>query len=205
LTQFRNGLEKLNPVDKKVAINAINEATKFNKFLDENIVFCSDELYLIAEKEIPDADFYGDYVQLENGIGMLRLLQENWEDVKDDFLSEISNKEKNIIFVTAKSASKTIKKISDEINISLKNKTTSVQIIKNNYLGESVTVAGLICATDIFEQLKFDKENDIIVLPESMFNIDDYTLDQISKTAILKKMECEILLINELFENWKWL
>ena len=194
ITKFRKNLDKIERVDKKLAIELIEISDKYRK------TYCSDEIYLLAEKDIPEEDFYDDYPQLENGIGMIRMFLENWEFGKEEFLEYLSKLKKNIVFVTGALFYGYLKKISDEINKHYKYKTRVVKI-RNDYLGESVTVAGLITATDVLNQLKLSK-NEIPAFSSNMFNTDDITLDNVSKIDLKKRIGANLLIIDEEFADW---
>ncbi len=83
LTKFRNSLQKIQTVNSKLAKQIIKISRIFPK------TYCSDEIYILANQQIPPEDFYDNYPQLENGIGMIRLLLENWKKNKKRFINEI--------------------------------------------------------------------------------------------------------------------
>jgi putative radical SAM enzyme (TIGR03279 family) len=202
LTQYRDGLTELRITTREEALAAIQLSDRYNAKEEYPRIFCSDEFYILADQEIPDSDFYQGYDQLENGIGMIRLSLENWEDIKDDFCNEISEIEKTLIFVTSKSPSKFIESIVKEVNNFFNFEKCKVQIIENNYLGETVTVAGLISANDIFEQIPTLKDQ-IMVLPSSIFNDDEVTIDQVTKFEIIEHYEEDVIIMNQLFDGWE--
>ena len=162
--------------------------------------FCSDELYVLANKELPPAEIYDEANQYENGIGMLSKLLANWKKERKINLEHIEEIGKNIVFVTGKLAYSTIKKISDDINSASRFQTRVVQV-DNNYFGNSVTVAGLLTATDIFAQVKIS-ENEIISVCETMFKGQEITLDEVNLNDFMKHFQGETLLVSEEFGNW---
>lgn len=197
LSKFRNSLTQLFPVNSEQAIQILKLSSGFPR------TYCSDEIYLLANEKIPPEDFYDGYPQLENGIGMIRLLLENWKLNKNDFISDIQELSEKIVFITAKLAYSTIFGISNEINRLLPQKTRVVEVI-NNAFGENVTVAGLLTASDIISQVKLGK-NEIPALSSNVFNDDDLTIDGSSKDELKKHYGGRLLIINEEFVEWRFI
>ncbi|MBN1326478.1 MAG: DUF512 domain-containing protein [Candidatus Cloacimonetes bacterium] len=196
LTDFRSCLSKLDPVDKIHAENIIKIASAFPK------TYCSDEIFLKADHEIPPEEYYHDYPQLENGIGMIRLLLNNFRINKLDFLKFLRKIPEKIIFVTADLAASTIRQLTEIINRSLPDKCDLVNV-QNNFFGRSVTVSGLLTARDIFSQLQLT-ENTIPAFSSNLFNDQNLTLDNVSSSDFVAKYG-RILIIHEQFESWELL
>ena len=196
ITKFRDNLTEIDKVDYATANELIDASSKY-----EN-AFCSDEIYLLAKREIPDDEFYQDYPQLENGIGMIRMFWENWNDVKDDFILEMNKLGKEIVFVTGALFYDNLKKLSDEINLVSHIKSRVVKVI-NNFLGKTVTVAGLLTAQDILSQVKIGK-NEIVALSSNVFNTEDITLDNITKYELKKRLQTSLMVIDEEFADWEY-
>lgn len=194
LTKFRSTLTSLSPVDSTLAAQILSIASKFQR------TYCSDEIYLLANEEIPPEEFYDGYPQLENGIGMLRLLLENWKVNKTKFISDIRSKSGQIVFITGELAFSTISGISDEINQKITMKTRVIKIT-NYAFGENVTVAGLLNASDILDQIILSS-NEIPAISSNIFNEKDFTIDGMSKGKLKQLMGNQLLIINEEFENW---
>ncbi len=194
LSKFRSSLTQLFPVNSEQAAQILKLSSRFPR------TYCSDEIYLLANEDIPLEDFYDSYPQLENGIGMIRLLLENWKLNKNDFIVDIQKLNEKIVLITAKLAYSTICGISDEINRSLPQKTRVVKVI-NNAFGENVTVAGLLTASDIIDQVKLEN-NEIPAFSSNVFNEDDLTIDGLSKDELKKQYGGRLLIINEEFEEW---
>lgn len=197
ITKFRDNLTEIKKVDYATANKLIDASSKY-----EN-AFCSDEIYLLADREIPDDEFYQDYPQLENGIGMIRMFWDNWNDVKDDFISEINDIGKEIVFITGALFYENLKKLSDEMNLLSQVKSRVVKVI-NNFLGETVTVAGLLTAQDILSQVKIGK-NEIVALSSNVFNTENITLDNITRCDFKKRLQTDLMVIDEEFADWEYL
>jgi len=196
LTKYRDSLTNLKTVNSKQAKEILDISQKYTK------TYCSDEIYLLADQEIPNEDFYDDFPQLENGIGMIRLLLENWKIKKRSFISEIKKYEENFIFITGILSEKYIQKIADDINSELENKVRALAIT-NHFFGESVTVSGLLSARDIISQINL-AENEIPVLSSNTFNTEGFTIDNIHLKYLMKEFNGKLLIINEQFSDWDW-
>lgn len=151
------GEKGLKQVDKQCAIETLNIASKYKR------VCCSDEFFLLAEREIPPAKYYGNFCQLEDGVGALRM-------VLDDFNSRQLPKELvkplKLSFAASYAAKDTFEKISAKLN-KIKNLTVTVNPVKSEYWGEDITVAGLITTDDLIRTVK-NLDTDVVVIPSVM-------------------------------------
>lgn len=155
VTQFRK--ESLKQVDKDCALQTIEIASKYNK------VCCSDEFFILAEKAIPPAKYYGNFAQLEDGVGAIRMLLEDFKQLE---LPKSLNKPLKILFATSYAAKAALDEICSKLN-RIKNLTAEVVPVKSNYWGRDITVAGLITTDDLIEALN-GKEGDFTVIPSVM-------------------------------------
>jgi len=202
LTKYRENLTPITPFTVDTARAVLQIAKEVGQELDDNFIFCADELYNLANKPIPSAEYYGDFPQIENGIGMLRLLLENWEGNKKNFLKEIKRLKKRLVLITATSATPYLTQIAEEINTMAGKELARVCTIKNHFMGTSVTVAGLLTYQDIIEQTLL-AEDELPAMPASIFNTDSLTLDNIHRDAFKEHWQRDILLIDELFQDWE--
>ncbi len=199
LTRFRKHLTDLRRVNPDEACKIIETADSFNRTQDFNRIFCSDELYLVAGIDIPDEDFYLDFEQIENGIGMVRTLIENWEAYKEEFLGEfLQGGWQRIALVTGELAYPLIESIAQEITDF--GVFAEVIAVKNRFLGESVTVAGLLTGSDIVAQVD-GSGYDAILIPSSILNTDGFTLDGFTLEEMEKRINCRIVLLDELMQR----
>lgn len=155
VTQFRK--DKLVQVDAKVARETIEIASKYKK------VCCSDEFFLLAGMPIPDKKYYGDFGQLDDGVGSLRYLLEYFKSCK---LPKKVSKPLKIAFATSYAAKEAFNEIAAELN-KIENLTVTINPVKSNYWGENITVAGLITSDDLIAAVK-DVEADYVVIPSIM-------------------------------------
>lgn len=155
ITQFRK--EGLQQVDKKCAVETLDIASKYKK------VCCSDEFFLLAEREIPPTKYYGNFCQLEDGVGALRMLL---DDFKSSALPKLIKKPLKISFAASYAAKYAIEKIAKDLN-KIKNLTVTVNPVKSNYWGQDITVAGLITTYDLINTVK-DLDTDMVIIPTVM-------------------------------------
>ena len=194
LTKYRDGLAKLEPFNKENASSVLDIIDKYaEKSLEKYAsrrIYGSDEFYLLAEREIPSAEFYGDFLQLENGVGLWALLKsEAYSAIK-----EVGEKsvDRHISIATGVSAYPLIRDIADKCEQKCKGLKCDVYAIKNNFFGEKITVSGLITATDIYEQLKDTDLGETLYIPSSMLRdggdmfLDSITLDELSDKLNVK-------------------
>ncbi len=192
LTKFREGLEKLEPYNKETAgetIDIIQEyADKFRKEYGIGLCYPADEFFIKAERDLPDADYYDGYPQLDNGVGLVR-------SFIDDFIDEMEycNEQPTHKSVTLATGTdfypylyELCKEAEEKYNIEI-----NVKKIINNFFGETITVSGLVTGIDLFEQLKDCDLGEFLLLPSSM--ISDYTNYTENKNKFLDDMTVEEL------------
>ena len=155
ITQFRK--EGLKQVDKKCAQETIKIASKYKR------VCCSDEFFLLAEQDIPPTKYYGNFNQLEDGVGSIRMLL---DDFKSRKLPKKINTRLKLSFATSYAAKYAIDKIAEKLN-KIKNLSVTVNPVKSDYWGQDITVAGLITTDDLIKTVK-NIDTDIVIIPSVM-------------------------------------
>lgn len=166
LTAFRDNLQNLEPLGKQDALEVIALAEEYyNK--RAYFCFCSDEMYNIAQKQVPSYEYYGDFGQIENGVGL-----------KAKFLREVERaveartikKNRNVGIITSISGAKDIAVACNIIAKKWTNFAYDIYTIPNRYFGASITVAGLLTYSDIVIELGGKQlNNDFLVVPAVMF------------------------------------
>lgn len=194
LTKHREGLCELKGYDKQSASQVIDAINDFNlHHYDEfgrNFCYAADEFYLKAERKIPDYNYYDDFRQLDNGVGMWRLLKSEFSDELESF-NECSDKKTAII--TGVAASPLMNELAEYVKSRFPSKTIDVFTIVNDFFGHDITVAGLITAGDIINQVKDLSGYDVALIPSVMLRdgddkvfLDDITLDELSAKLNVK-------------------
>ncbi len=187
LTRHREGLYPLSRFSKDEAAKIIAQVNAVGdeclKTHGGRIFFCSDELYLTAELPLPPSEYYEDYAQLENGVGMLRLFE-------DDFCDELELSDKvavprRVSIATGVAAFDTVKRLTDSLDMDV-----TVYKIINDFYGEGVTVSGLLTGQDLAAQLAEKELGDELLIPANCLRdgvfLDDMTLDELMQRLGIK-------------------
>ena len=188
LTKFRKGLARLEPVTKEKAGEIIDLVDEYGaKCLEKygtRMFFCADEFYIKAERPLPDEEYYEEYQQLDNGVGMLR-------STMNEFLSGLEDAESGDVasftVATGKAAEPFIARLVAEAKKKFPQLRGEVVGIVNDFFGHSITVSGLVTAQDLIAQLK-DRPTlgERVLIPANMLRhgegvfLDDVTLGQAS-------------------------
>ena len=170
ITKFRENLAHVTTYTKEESLNEIERVEELQKkFIKETgtpFVRLSDEFYLVAGKEIPDAAFYEDYHQIEDGIGMVRCFRDaidnSLEELDTDMTGSFSIVTGVLAYPELLEASRKIKKVNPNIQL-------DVYEIVNNYFGKTITIAGLLTGTDIVDQLKDRINTKYLIMSNNMF------------------------------------
>ena len=197
LTKFREGLYPLELFTKEDAGEVIDLIESYQKEIYEeyglHFIHASDEWYILAERDFPDEERYDGYIQLENGVGMMRLLDSEFHEALanlkvSDRYEEALNITKTVSMATGKLAYPLIRRLADEIEDNFKGVKINVYEIRNDFFGENITVAGLITGTDLMAQLKGKNLGEKLLLPSTMIRtgeevfLDDVTLTELENT-----------------------
>lgn len=205
LSRFREGLEPLEPFTPEDARHVLEQIRRWqNTLFPEyglHFVHASDEWYILAGEEMPPEESYDGYLQLENGVGMIRLMLEEFEDALRR-LEEPGALDDRILegeysSVTGKIAYPYIRKMADRLMERFPGISIRVYPVRNDFFGERITVTGLLTGQDIIAQLKEKELGEILYLPENILRsgeqvlLDDITVQELSgalqvKTDIVK-------------------
>ena len=209
LTKYRDGLYPLEPIEKKDAEEVIRMVEAYQQQFYERLglhfIHASDEFYLLAGREVPEEERYDGYLQLENGVGMLRLLKEEFSAaLKERRLSAAKrtgkrsraadDKIRKVSIATGKLPYDTIRELMQQaetawIDGMLPGRWPEVDCyaITNRFFGERITVSGLVCGCDIISQLKGKDLGEELLLPINMMRageqyfLDDVTISQLQQ------------------------
>lgn len=188
-TRHREGLYSLELFDKESASKVIDEVEPCAKYFfskhGEPFVYLSDEFYCLAGREVPTADFYGAYDQIENGVGLVRKFI---EEFNEEITPNKAFSNKKTLLVTGVSFYPTLKKLIESVNC-----PHEILCVKNDFFGRSVTVAGLLTPTDIIAQMD-DKKYERIILPSNILKeFGDVFLDGTTLSEFAEKVGCEVV------------
>lgn len=188
LTKYREGLEKLTPFTPEHAAETLDMVTAFGdeclKKHGTRIFFCGDEMYLLAGRELPPDEFYEEHTQLENGVGMLRLLETEFKSAL-----RLSDEPDGVPFAiaTGVSAAPYFQRLLDLAKEKYPKLDGRVYAIVNDFFGHSINVSGLITGQDLIAQLKDRDIGRRLLISQNMLRrqemdfLDDITLAEASK------------------------
>ena len=196
LTRFRRKLDKLNPLTKKGAKQVVDICREFGQAcldkLGNRTVYCADEIYIKAGVPMPDAAFYQDFPQLENGVGMSALFEEQFMERLEQLecIPEIAP----FTIATGAAAFPMICRLIDFLDEKCDNMLEyKVAKIENNFFGKRVTVSGLVCGGDIVKTLKGNLIGERLILPSSMLRFDqDLFLDDSDIAGVQAGLSCAV-------------
>ncbi len=191
LTKFREGLTEIQPFNKETAaavIDITEEIAKENKEKYGNrLVYAADEFYLKAEIDMPHHSEYGDFPQLDNGVGMWSLFEREAEEALSDI--DAPNTPRKISLVTGVAAAPLLKATVDKAASKWHNLECEVYPVKNNFFGDKITVAGLVTGQDIIAQLSGKYLGDELLVPSNMLRFErDLFLDDVSVEELQRKL-----------------
>ena len=170
ITKFRQGLKHVNTYTKQQSIEEIEQVKKlqdlYMKEVGEPFVRLSDEFYLVADKEIPNQEFYDDYHQIEDGIGMVRCFRDAIDNTLENLDLDMNG---SFSIVTGELAYNELLEASNKIKEKNSKIKLDVYKIVNNYFGETITVAGLLTGTDIINQMKGIINTKYLLMSNNMF------------------------------------
>ena len=189
LTKFRDGLYPLEPFTKEEAKEVLAIIHRWQKKIYEeygtHFIHAGDEWYILAGEEMPEEERYDGYLQLENGVGTTRLLQNEFREAFEKLSGD--NRETEISLATGKLAYPYLKRMIETLQTKYPNVIVHLYEIRNDFFGELITVAGLITGQDLKAQLSGRPLGSRLLLPCCMLRngeevfLDDVTLDQLKE------------------------
>ena len=194
LTRYRNGLCNIRPFDKESSYETVcqieNHQKSFRKKFGINLIYASDEFYINAGLPIPEASEYDGFPQIENGVGMIASMQEEF----DEAIKLVPSKKfsRKIAIATGEIAYDFIKSLCLRLMDACEGLTISVFPIKNEFFGGGVNVSGLVTGGDIVRTLKDASGFDELLISECMLRsgedifLDDMTLSELSRKLGVK-------------------
>ncbi len=199
LTKYREGLEKIEPYCKATAAAVLDIIDKANKKCYDKYgeirVFGADEFYLKSEREIPNPEHYGDFLQLENGVGLWSLFKSEVLEALDD--CDLIPNARKISIATGVAAYPLIKELSKKITDKYPSVEIIVHKIENNFFGEKITVAGLVTGSDIIQQLKDKDLGSHLYIPSVMLRHEnDRFLDDVTTEELESKLSVKLVPVN---------
>lgn len=194
LTRYRDGLYPLEPFTKEDAVKVLDTIHRWqSRIMEEygsHFIHAGDEWYLLAEQPMPEEDTYDGYLQLENGVGMVRLLQEEVEAALDGLPGD--DRVRNVSVATGLLAAPILEEQAEKIRAKYPKVEVQVIPIRNEFFGERITVAGLLTGQDLVRQLAGRNLGERLLITEHMLRfgeqvfLDDMTVEELEKTLQIK-------------------
>ena len=204
LTKYRDGLYPLEPFTKEDAIEVIKTIEKWQNICmeehDMHFVQASDEWYLLAGLPLPEEERYDGYIQLENGVGMLRLLMTEFQEALEEYRADEEAKKEamdyltqecdgvhKVTVATGRLAGPFIRELAEMFMEEFPGYEVEVVEIRNDFFGERITVSGLITAQDMVAQLGDKMLGNAVAIPCNMLRmgervfLDDWTVEDVEK------------------------
>ena len=202
LTRHRQNLPKLQPVSADYARQFIptieRVANSFKHKIGDYLLYLADEFYILSGQNLPPMERYENFPQIENGVGMTRSFIDLFEEQTIDFPHRISQ-QRSMLLVTGKLAAPILQNwVIPRLN-KIENLKTDLQIIENQFYGNSVTVTGLLTGQDIYQQIAEQNRYDVIVLPANCLNYDGIFLDNLSPQELQNKLQRQIEIVDNDF------
>lgn len=204
LSKYREGLYPLEPFTKEDAKDVIELIERYQKECYDkyriHFVHASDEWYILADMEMPEEERYDGYLQLENGVGMLRLLMNEFTDAMEQrreaegFPNSVPRGEMAI--ATGLLAYPYIRRMAERMEETYPNIRMHVYPITNYFFGEKITVSGLITGQDLVAQLKGKRLGDRLLLPENILRSgEDVFLDDLHVSDVEKTLQVPVNIV----------
>jgi len=191
VTKFREGLYPLESYTAETAAAVLDQVEAFAaKHLEEKgtrLAWCSDEFYLLAGRDLPEEAYFEEFTQLDNGVGMLRLLSEEFRRGLDLMEPEEMEGTTPFTIATGVSAAPFLARLVDMARAKCGTINGKVQAIRNDFFGHTITVAGLVTGQDLIAQLKGKDLGQRLLIPANMLRagervfLDDVSLDDVER------------------------
>ena len=191
LTGHREDLPIVDPIDRETAIASIDFCEGFYT-THPGFCYCSDEMYQIAQRDVPPPEYYGNFDQIENGVG---LIAKFYQDMNDELEYAPKSVRRTVGVFTGVSGAGTINKAKDLLEKRYKGLHINVYVVKNDFFGPSVTVTGLVTATDIIKQYgNRATEDKYYLVPSVMLKeFGDQFLDNMTVKELSEKLNKKIV------------
>lgn len=200
LTAYREGLYPLVPYNKETAAKTLDLiesfAEKCKRKYGRRIFFAGDEFYIMAERDIPDPEYYEDFPALEDGVGMIAYLTDDVKWALEEY--EIDSQLNHAVTIACGTGVYPfMKKITAMINEKFPNVTINTQAIRNDFFGGGVNVSGLVTGGDLIKQLKGKDNGKRLIIPSSMLRFEnDLFLDDVSTNDVESALGVELCAVN---------
>ncbi len=188
-------LQVVNPEQSRNLIAIINNyQAKYHKVLQTGFVYLADEFFIKAGVAFPDAEYYDDYCQIENGIGLARIFLDEFARLEKSLPEQVDKRE--VFIITGVSAMMVLETVVKRLNL-IKGLTVYLLPVENHYFGGNVSVTGLLTGKDILQVMENKYQGQDVIIPEIVFKQgDDVLLDNISLEELRRKSGAQIHIVD---------
>ena len=200
LTKYREGLYPLEAFDRQDAKEVLSIIHKWQAHAYErygtHFVHASDEWYLLAGEELPDEDSYDGYLQLENGVGMLRLLEEEFGEALEEQKRPLFMRKRKLSIATGRLAAPSLERLCQRASAKFPKLSVEVYPIRNDFFGELVTVSGLVTGRDLIAQLAGKELGRALLLPQNMLRAgEEVFLDDVTVSDVCDALHLPVYIV----------
>ncbi len=195
LTRYREGLCELKAFDGRASLDVVRQIEDYQKTFKKefgiNLIYASDEFYINAKLPVPLASEYDGFPQIENGVGLIASMQEEFDNAVE--LIKPKKYNRNIAICTGEISYNFISALADRLMTKCDGLKITVYAVKNEFFGGGVNVSGLVTGSDILRTLKDQPKYDELLIPDSMLRDgEDIFLDDITLLELSEKLEMKI-------------
>lgn len=201
LTKFREGLAEIRDFTAEEGKAIIELCDRLNGEFGVNFLLPADEYFIRSGENLKSVDFYGDFSQIENGIGMTSKFI---PEVRESFYKVTLKKQRRVAVITGVSAYKTIQSLCDEANTSAENLKSFALPVENNFFGKTVTCTGLLTGGDIATALEevYDGIDCAIIPSNTMKEFEDVFLDNMTLKELRARLKGKKIIVNRRAETF---
>ena len=206
LTRYREKLTPLRGFFPQEAVEVVKTMERWGEYFCKEYgtrtAYASDEFYILAGKDFPPYEFYEDFAQLENGVGMMTLMQHDFAQALKEVQLEQSPAAHRCTIATGQLAYPMMQDFAERVQQAFPQVQVQVKKIRNDFWGPTITVAGLITGQDLLAQLEGLDLGSELLIPANMLRheqdrfLDDLTLEQVQETLGVPVLPVE----NDAFE-----
>ena len=207
ITKYREGLHPIPDVDKAYSEKLLDTVDMLNKEFGVNFLLPADEYFIKAERPFKDASFYGDFEQIENGIGMTAKFLQEADEAFSALITQNGQgryalkKPKRSVIISGVSAEKTLQGLADKCNKAVDGLQAEVLAIKNDFFGHTVTCTGLLTGTDILRALQTLRAetgafDEVLLAGNTMKEFDEVFLCGMTLNELKTKLGFENIKVN---------
>ncbi|KPL19998.1 MAG: hypothetical protein AMJ92_00700 [candidate division Zixibacteria bacterium SM23_81] len=195
LTGHRQGLPGIQPMDSHQARDLVQTVGIWHRIFRERFgrgfVYLADEIFLMAGKELPPEDYYDDYAQIENGVGMVRHFLNQFASRQESYPVRLKSP-KVITLITGLGSAPFLREVVVKRLEEIENLIVHLAVVPNRYLGGAISVSGLLTGSDILESFQDNSPQGTVILPPSCLNDEGLFLDDLSPADLERELGVEV-------------